>query len=67
MKTRKSYRGGNVKAAGGFGCIFYPHVFCKGDRARFNNKKSANRISKVLTKKHAKDEYNDTVKFKPCI
>jgi len=55
MKTRKYKRGGKVIASGGFGCVFSPALKCKGAKIR----RGKNRISKLLTKKHALDEYNE--------
>jgi len=71
MKTRKHKRkynegfkhvrsggattGGKVIASGGFGCVFSPALKCKGVKIR----RGKNRISKLLTKKHALDEYNE--------
>ena len=70
MKTRKHTRkykkggkasatGGKVIASGGFGCVFSPALKCQGKKSR-----GKNRISKLLTKKHALDEYNEIQKFK---
>ena len=71
MKTRKHKRkyneslklvtsggtttGGKVIASGGFGCVFSPALKCKGAKIR----RGKNRISKLLTKKHALEEYNE--------
>jgi len=54
--------GGNVIASGGFGCVFSPALKCKGKTTRRKNS-----ISKLLTKKHALDEYNEVKKFKKKI
>jgi hypothetical protein len=59
MKTRKYKRGGKVIASGGFGCVFSPALKCEGSKSR-----GKNRISKLLTKKHALDEYNEIQTFK---
>jgi len=53
--------GGEVIASGGFGCVFSPSLKCKG-RPRENKK-----ISKLMTKRHAKEEYNEIVKFKKIL
>lgn len=45
--------GGRVIASGGFGCVFRPALKCK------NGKRQENMISKLMTKKHALDEYNE--------
>lgn len=47
--------GGKVIASGGFGCVFSPALKCKGAKIR----RGKNRISKLLTKKHALQEYNE--------
>ena len=67
MKTRKHKRkqkqkykrGGKVIASGGFGCVFSPALKCQGKTSR-----GKNRISKLLTKKHAQDEYDEIKIFK---
>jgi hypothetical protein len=67
MKTRKHKQkggkllatGGKVIASGGFGCVFNPELKCKGKTSR-----GKNRISKLLTKKHALEEYNEVQIFK---
>jgi serine/threonine protein kinase len=70
MKTRKNKQkykkggkalatGGKVIASGGFGCVFSPALICEGKSSR-----GKNRISKLLTKKHALDEYNEVQKYK---
>jgi serine/threonine protein kinase len=51
--------GGKVIASGGFGCVFSPALKCEGSKSR-----GKNRISKLLTKKHALDEYNEIKLFK---
>jgi len=77
MKTRKNKRkykntsktiltsskklaiGGKVIASGGFGCVFNPALKCQGKKTR-----GKNRITKLLTKKHALIEYNEIIEFK---
>ena len=46
--------GGNVLASGGFGCVFSPALKCEGKR-----KREKGNISKLMTIKHAKDEYDE--------
>ena len=48
--------GGKVIASGGFGCIFYPSLKCDKQDLRDNNK-----ISKLMTTKHAEDEYKQII------
>ena len=50
--------GGKVIASGGFGCIFYPSLKCDKQDLRDNNK-----ISKLMTTKHAEDEYKQIIKY----
>ena len=59
MKTKKNRKGGKVIASGGFGCVFSPALRCQGNQTR-----GKNRISKLLTKKHALSEYNEITEFK---
>ena len=55
----KKQKGGNIIASGGFGCIFKPALKCETSETRETNK-----ISKLMTIKHANDEYNQIQKFK---
>jgi serine/threonine protein kinase len=52
-RTRKT-TGGSVLASGGFGCVFSPALLCKGQ-----TKRKQNTVSKLMTEKHALEEYND--------
>jgi hypothetical protein len=47
-------QGGKVLASGGFGCVFTPALKCKG-----KSKRDKNKISKLMTNKHAKEEYDE--------
>ena len=47
-------KGGKVIASGGFGCVFNPALKCKGTTKRENGK-----ISKLMTEKHATEEYEE--------
>ena len=51
--------GGKIIASGGFGCIFKPALKCQDSET-----KETNKISKLMTIKHATDEYNQIQKFK---
>lgn len=53
-KTRK-VRGGKAIGSGGFGCVFRPAIKCKKRNKKIESKKY---VSKVMTPKHAKSEYN---------
>ena len=55
----KKQDGGKIIASGGFGCIFKPALKCEDSETRETNK-----ISKLMTIKHATDEYNQIQKFK---
>jgi len=55
--------GGKVIASGGFGCIFQPALKCKTKK----NVSTKNRISKLMTKKNAKAEYNEIHKFQKIL
>jgi len=62
MKTRKNIKyGGKVIGSGGYGCILRPALKCSG-KAR-----QKNQISKIMTTRHLREEYNDIVKFKPFL
>ena len=57
VKTRKNYRnniGGKVIASGGYGCVFDPALKCEGE-----SKRESGKISKLMTDKHATDEYEE--------
>lgn len=51
--------GGEVIASGGFGCIFMPALKCENE-----NRIDTNKISKLMTEKHANDEYKTIQQFK---
>ena len=50
--------GGKVIGSGGFGCVFRPALKCKG-----KSRTSKKMISKMMTTKHAKAEYNEIMKY----
>jgi len=61
-KTRKNYKnnkGGKVIASGGYGCVFDPALKCEG-----TTKREKNKISKLMTDKHATQEYEEINKIK---
>ena len=47
-------QGGKVLASGGFGCVFKPALKCVG-----KNKRDKDKISKLMTNRHATDEYDE--------
>lgn len=54
--------GGKVIASGGFGCVFRPSLKCKGETTREKNK-----ITKLMLKKYAIEEYEDVIKYEDTI
>lgn len=54
--NRNIEKGGNILASGGFGCVFSPALICEGEKIRPKNK-----ISKLMTEKHALSEYEEIV------
>jgi serine/threonine protein kinase len=69
-KTRKNYRnkskgvkaiatGGKVIASGGYGCVFDPALKCQDAK-----KRDPNKISKIMTERHAIQEYEEINKIK---
>lgn len=55
----KNNKGGKVLASGGFGCVFSPALKCEGE-----TKREANKISKLMSEKHATEEYNEIISIK---
>jgi len=60
-KTKKKYKnkGGKAIASGGFGCVFKPALKCQGKPNR-----EINKISKLMTERHAKEEYEEITNVK---
>jgi len=54
--------GGKLLSSGGYGCIFKPALRCFGKNTRDKNK-----ISKLMTIKHAEEEYNEIIEIKKKI
>jgi serine/threonine protein kinase len=54
--------GGKVIASGGFGCVFRPSLKCKGHKTR-----SKNKITKLMIKKYALEEYDDIQKYESIL
>ena len=52
-------KGGKVLASGGFGCVFSPALMCEGETKRAKGK-----ISKLMSEKHATQEYEEIVSIK---
>jgi serine/threonine protein kinase len=55
-------KGGEVIASGGFGCIFDPALKCSN-----NDPVVAGQVSKLMFKKYAIAEYEDTLKYKKLL
>jgi serine/threonine protein kinase len=58
-KCKKYKKGGNVLASGGFGCVFRPALRCATTKTR-----KRGHVSKLMTTKHATNEYNEITQFK---
>jgi len=58
-KINRNNRGGKVIASGGYGCVFNPALKCQGTA-----KREAKKISKLMTEKHATQEYEEINKIK---
>ena len=58
-KNKSCIKGGKVLASGGFGCVFDPALKCQG-----KSKREANKVSKLMTEKHATEEYQEIMIFK---
>ena len=57
--TNINNKGGKVLASGGFGCVFTPALKCKDVYHREKNK-----VSKLMTESHAREEYEEITSFK---
>lgn len=55
----KGYKGGKVIASGGFGCVFDPALKCANA-----SKRETGKISKLMTERHAAQEYDEIQKIK---
>jgi len=55
----KNEKGGKVIASGGYGCVFNPALKCEGAKKRETDK-----ISKLMTEKHATQEYEEIISIK---
>uniref|UniRef100_A0A6C0JHM1 Protein kinase domain-containing protein n=1 Tax=viral metagenome TaxID=1070528 RepID=A0A6C0JHM1_9ZZZZ len=53
----RNKQGGKVFASGGFGCVFTPALKCIG-----KSKRDKGNISKLMTNKHAKEEYDELMR-----
>ena len=55
-------KGGKVLASGGFGCVFSPALKCQG-----TTKRAEGKISKLMSVKHANEEYQEITLIKKKI
>ena len=53
--SRKKKYGGEVIESGGFGCLMKPAIKCNDSTD--DRKKNRNRVSKIMLKKYANQEY----------
>jgi hypothetical protein len=60
-RKNKKRSGGKVLASGGVGCAFSPELRCVGSKTR---KRRHDRISKLMTQRHALEEYEEIEKIK---
>ena len=62
MYNNKNNKGGKILASGGFGCVFTPALKCEDSTRREKNK-----VSKLMTEKHALKEYEEINKYKKLL
>lgn len=62
-KKRRKHNGGNVIAAGSFGCVFRPSLTCDNSDSNSNSKSSNSLVSKLGEKTEIKSEYDMMVKL----
>jgi len=55
----KNEKGGKALASGGYGCVFSPALKCEGAK-----KREMNKISKLMTDRHATEEYEEIISIK---
>lgn len=59
MQNNNNKTGGKILASGGFGCVFSPALKCKN-----SNKREKNKVSKLMTSKNAKEEYDELINIR---
>jgi hypothetical protein len=62
-KSNNKVSGGNALTSGGFGCLFKPALKCKNANLNYN----PNLVTKLMTKKHALDEFKQIQRFKSIL
>jgi hypothetical protein len=67
----KDIVGGKALTSGGFGCLFRPVLKCKNtlnyDKIQDQNNSENKMVTKLMTTKHAKDEYKQISEFKSIL
>ena len=73
-RTKKQGRkkivvGGKTLTSGGFGCLFRPVLKCKNtlNYDKIQGQSQGHLVTKLMTKKHAKDEYKQISEFKSIL
>lgn len=67
MNIKQKQIGGEIIASGGFGCIFSPALQCEGSKDGNSATTQTNTISKLMTTKHAEEEYQHIQQFKNAL
>jgi hypothetical protein len=63
----KDVVGGKALTSGGFGCLFKPALKCKNTLNYDKLQGTQKMVTKLMTKRHAKDEYMQITKFKSIL
>lgn len=66
-KSSRFKKGGKVIGSGGYGCIFSPALKCQDTENEDKNSNKNEKISKLMTTRHTKEEYKEITNFKPFI
>jgi hypothetical protein len=65
------FDGGKARTSGGFGCLFKPALQCKNtlnyDKIQGNGKGNEKLVTKLMTTRHARDEYKQIIEFKKIL
>lgn len=61
INKRSNNMGGKPIDSGGFGCVFYPAIKCKGANSRTDG------ISKLMFEDDAEEEYSSVLEIKPIL
>ena len=59
-------KGGDILASGGYGCVFKPTLKCRNSNTN-TNERMPGYITKLMTEKHAKSEFNEIEAFKKVL